>query len=94
MCWSGLQTPTSKEEIALQKLVQLEQYIPVVVPTKETAEHYGIIRCFLEKQGQPIGNNDLWIAAHALSLNIVLVTNNTKEFIRVPNLMVENWVSG
>lgn len=81
-------------EIALQKLVQLEQYIPVVMPIKETAEHYGIIRCFLEKQGQPIGNNDLWIAAHALSLNIVLVTNNTKEFIRVPNLLVENWVLG
>jgi len=59
-------------EIALQKLVQLEQYIPVVMPTKETVKYYGIIRCFLEKQGQPIGNNDLWIAAHALSLNWAL----------------------
>lgn len=81
-------------EIALQKLAQLEQFIPVIMPTAETAKQYGIIRCFLEKQGQPIGNNDLWIAAHALSLNTTLVTNNTKEFIRVPNLLVENWVSG
>lgn len=81
-------------EIALQKLAQLEQFIPVIMPTAETAKQYGIIRFFLEKQGQPIGNNDLWIAAHALSLNTTLVTNNTKEFIRVPNLLVENWVSG
>ena len=38
------------------------------------------------------GNNDLWIAANALSLNTILVTNNTKEFIKVPDLLVENWV--
>lgn len=80
-------------EMALQKLAQLEQFIPVIMPTEETAKQYGIIRCFLERQGQPIGNNDLWIAAHALSLNTILITNNTKEFIRVPNLLVENWVS-
>lgn len=77
----------------LEKLKQLEYYISVILPTKETAEKYAIIRSFLEKNGQPIGNNDLWIAAHAQSLNTILVTNNTKEFIKVPDLLVENWVS-
>lgn len=81
-------------EIALEKLDQLMCYIPVIMPTPETAEKYAIIRSYLEKNGQPIGNNDLWIAAHALSMNAILVTNNTKEFIRVPDLLVENWVSG
>jgi tRNA(fMet)-specific endonuclease VapC len=81
------------QEIALEKLKQLVRYIPVILPTEETAEKYEIIRSFLEKNGQPIGNNDLWIAAHALSLNTILVTNNTKEFIRVPDLLLENWVN-
>ena len=81
------------QEIALEKLEQLMRYIPVIMPTQETAEKYAIIRSFLEKTGQPIGNNDLWIAAHALSLNTILVTNNTKEFIKVPDLLVENWVN-
>jgi tRNA(fMet)-specific endonuclease VapC len=81
------------QEIALEKLEQLMSYIPVIMPTQEAAEQYAIIRSFLEKIGQPIGNNDLWIAAHALSLNTILVTNNTKEFIKVPDLLVENWVN-
>ena len=81
------------QDIALEKLTQLIRYIPVIMPTAQTAEKYAIIRSFLEKSGQPIGNNDLWIAAHALSLNIILVTNNTKEFIPVPDLLLENWVN-
>lgn len=81
------------QEIALEKLEQLMRYIPVIMPTQEAAEKYAIIRSFLEKTGQPIGNNDLWIAAHALSLNTILVTNNTKEFIKVPDLLIENWVN-
>jgi tRNA(fMet)-specific endonuclease VapC len=80
------------QEIALEKLEQLMRYIPVIMPTQETAEKYAIFRNFLEKNGQPIGNNDLWIAAHALLLNTILVTNNTKEFIKVPDLLLENWV--
>ena len=80
-------------DIALEKLNQLLNYIPVIVPTEKTAEKYAMIRSFLKKRGQPIGNNDLWIAAHALSLNTILVTNNTKEFIKVPELLLENWVN-
>jgi len=53
---------------------------------------YGRIRAHLEKQGTPIGSLDTLIAAHALSRNLTLVTNNMKEFTRVPSLKVENWV--
>ena len=56
------------------------------------AEHYGHVRATLQQQGQPIGNNDLWLAAHALAEGWTLVTNNTREFTRVPGLRVENWV--
>ncbi|AQT60965.1 type II toxin-antitoxin system VapC family toxin [Cellvibrio sp. PSBB023] len=55
-------------------------------------EHYGDIRARLQKSGQIIGNNDLWLAAHARSQDWVLVTNNEKEFVRVDGLRVENWV--
>lgn len=58
----------------------------------KAAQHYGAIRAALEKRGQPIGVNDLHIAAHARSEGLVLVTNNVGEFIRVPALEVENWV--
>lgn len=58
----------------------------------KAAQHYGAIRAVLEKQGQPIGVNDLHIAGHARSEGLTLVTNNTSEFVRVPALEVENWV--
>ena len=53
---------------------------------------YGKIRTYLEKQGTPIGPLDMMIAAHAQSLGYSIVTNNIKEFMRVPNLEVCNWV--
>ena len=66
----------------------------LIDPLDENAgKHYGSIRAQLKKEGVPIGNNDLLIAAHARSINAVLVTNNVREFNRVPNLVVENWVS-
>lgn len=58
----------------------------------KAAQHYGAIRAALEKRGQPIGVNDIHIAAHARSEGLVLVTNNVGEFVRVPGLEVENWV--
>lgn len=57
------------------------------------AEAYGLIRADLEKKGQPIGREDLLIAAHALSADLTLVTNNEAEFKSVPNLRVENWAA-
>ena len=66
----------------------------VVLPyTEKAAQHYGAIRAALEKIGQPIGVNDLHIAAHARSEGLVLVTNNEKEFTKVPALQIENWVN-
>lgn len=53
--------------------------------------HYGDLRTDLERRGQPIGTLDTMIAAHALSSNTILVTNNTREFERVPGLRLENW---
>ena len=53
---------------------------------------YGRIRTDLERKGTPIGSLDTLIAAHALSQKLTLITNNTKEFKRVPGLKIENWV--
>jgi tRNA(fMet)-specific endonuclease VapC len=55
--------------------------------------HYAEIRTYLHHIGQPIGHNDLLIAAHARSLDLILVTHNEREFSRVPELTVENWIS-
>ena len=63
-----------------------------VLPLEETATwHYGQIRNQLERAGRPIGQNDLLIAAHAKALGVTLVTNNTREFLRVSGLSVEDW---
>lgn len=77
---------------AHSKLVELTELIPALGLNNEVAEHYGDIRRNLEKTGKPIGNNDLWIASHARALDVILVTNNSREFDRVSNLRVENWV--
>lgn len=57
----------------------------------KAAQHYGSIRSALEKQGQPIGVNDLHIAAHARSEGLTLVSNNLREFERVEALQLANW---
>ena len=63
-----------------------------VVPFDEAAaDAYGTVRAAMEKKGRPIGPLDTLIAAHALALGTVLVTNNTREFRRVPGLSVEDW---
>ena len=76
---------------AVQLLQEFTSLIPVL-PMPETAgKEYGAIRSFLESKGTPIGNNDLWIAAHAKTAAMTLVTNNEREFNRVPGLKVHNW---
>lgn len=75
----------------LDILHQIASLIPPFPIPTEAVQHYGEIRGKLEKQGKLIGNNDLWIAAHALALRITLVTNNETEFRRIPRLKVENW---
>ncbi|EKD96676.1 MAG: hypothetical protein ACD_23C01336G0002 [uncultured bacterium] len=78
---------------ALAALEQLQSAIQVMPLTHAVGENYGQIRSSLERTGQPIGNNDLWIAAHARAEGWVLVTNNEREFCRVEGLAVENWVT-
>ena len=67
--------------------------ILTVLPLEPPADqHYAAIRTHLEQAGTPIDPNDLLIAAHALALDLTLVTANTREFERVPNLSLENWL--
>jgi tRNA(fMet)-specific endonuclease VapC len=70
----------------------LLQHVQVLDYPKAAAADYGDIRATLKAQGTLIGPNDLLIAAHARHLNLTLVSNNTREFARVPGLKVENWV--
>lgn len=58
----------------------------------EVAPIYGLIRTHLNRTGKPVGPLDMLIAAHALHLGSILVTNNTDEFSRIPNLRIENWI--
>jgi tRNA(fMet)-specific endonuclease VapC len=59
----------------------------------DVAEQYGRIRAELSERGTLIGNNDLWIAAHALAMGATLITHNTSEFVRVPDLMIDSWMN-
>lgn len=70
----------------------LSKIVAILPFDEEAAEIYGDVRSELEKEGKPIGANDMLIAAHALSLDLILVTNNEKEFSRVRGLKSENWV--
>lgn len=81
-------SPAKNERALLQFLSILE-----VLPFDDAAAlEYGKIRAFLQKRGTPIGSFDTLIAAHARAEDMTLVTNNVREFARVPNLRVENWV--
>ena len=76
---------------ALDRLRELVHLLPAMPLPETAAEAYGAMRAELESKGQMIGNNDLWIAAHALAAGLTLVTNNEKEFRRVRGLKVQNW---
>jgi tRNA(fMet)-specific endonuclease VapC len=76
---------------ALERLRELIHLLPALSLPEPAAEAYGRIRAELESKGQMIGNNDLWIAAHAVSAGLTLVTNNEREFRRVAGLKIQNW---
>ena len=78
---------------ALELLRELARMLPVMGLPEAAAEAYGTMRAELERKGQMIGNNDLWIAAHAKAAGLTLVTNNEREFRRVRGLKVENWAA-
>lgn len=84
-----------KSSRVTENLMAIEDFcsrLDVLPYGSKAAQHYGAIRAHLEILGRPIGVNDLHIAAHARSEGLVLVTNNTAEFERVPALEIENWV--
>ncbi len=84
----------SESHLQAKRKEQLAQFVSLlqVVPWDEVAAgHYGNIRAVLQRQGLPIGNMDMLIAAHARSLNETLVSNNLREFERVAGLRLENW---
>ena len=92
---SELHYGAEKSEGATQNLEVIEDFasrLEVLPYTEKASQHYGSIRSVLEKTGKVIGVNDLHIAAHARSEGLVLVTNNVREFERIPALAVENWV--
>jgi len=74
-----------------QALINFASAFDIVDFNDDDAEIYGMIRADLEKKGQVIGPYDMQIAAQAISRNMVLVTNNVREFCRVKNLKIENW---
>lgn len=90
LCYCAQKSQHPKK--TLSTLQELINFIPPLMLPVDTGKHYGEIRTILEKQGTPIGNNDLWIAAHTLALDVTLVTNNTKEFVKIAHLKMENWV--
>jgi tRNA(fMet)-specific endonuclease VapC len=72
-------------------LAQFASPLEIFPYSDDAAQYYGDLRANLEKKGTPIGSLDMLIAAHALSLGCILVTNNEKEFARIPNLKIQNW---
>ena len=83
---------SSKPEQNQMALTQFVAPLEILPYDDEAAQYYGDLRAHLEKKGTPIGSLDMLIAAHALSIDCTLVTINEKEFIRTPNLKIDNWV--
>ncbi|MEK6764597.1 MAG: type II toxin-antitoxin system VapC family toxin [Nitrospirota bacterium] len=90
-----LEYGASKSRHPTKNRLALDQFISpldVAAFDRDAATAYGRLRANLEQKGTPIGAMDLLIAAHALSLRVRLITNNAREFRRVPGLRIENWV--
>ncbi len=80
-----------QRERALRQLEETTSLFTILPLPAVAAEFYGRIRAQLANQGLMIGNNDLWIAAHAISEGYILVTDNLREFQRIDGLSLENW---
>jgi tRNA(fMet)-specific endonuclease VapC len=87
----GRESSRRRDETAAHISVLLETIRVLPLPL-DAGARYGEIRAELERRGRPIGANDTWIAAHALAEGLTLVTNNEREFARVPSLRIENWM--
>lgn len=82
---------SQQRAMALELLTELVTWLPVLPLPDSAGETYGTIRAELAAKGEMIGNNDLWIAAHAAAASLTLVTNNEREFRRVKGLKIQNW---
>lgn len=92
---SELECGAQKSSVPEQNKLALTEFlasIKIIPFCDNSAQEYGFIRACLEQRGTPIGPLDTLIAAHARALRYTLITNNTKEFARVPGLLIENWV--
>lgn len=89
LSWGVAKSGLQKNVEALDAFLAAFQ---VVAYDQRAALIYGRLRAELERRGTPIGPLDMLIAAHALSLDLTLVTNNVREFKRLPELRIENWV--
>jgi tRNA(fMet)-specific endonuclease VapC len=89
--WFGV-CKSGRPEENQQRLLTLLSWLPSLPFSSEAAPHFGEIRAALVSQGQPIGPYDLQIAAIARAQGLVVVTHNTREFARVPGLMLEDWL--
>ena len=87
----GVEKSAARERNRIALTMFLSE-IPVIPFDDLAAQEYGIIKADLQKKGTPIGPMDTLIAAHAKSLDLILVTNNTREFARVNGLSLEDWV--
>jgi tRNA(fMet)-specific endonuclease VapC len=76
----------------IERMRVLLAELPTLPLTEQALPHYVWARADLERRGTPIGTNDLWTAALALSGSLTLVTNNERDFGRVPGLKIENWL--
>ncbi len=90
--WFGV-SKSGKPEENRQRLLNLLSWLPSLPFSSDAAPHFGDIRAVLARQGLPIGPYDLQIAAIARAEGLVVVTHNTREFARVPGLILEDWLS-
>ncbi len=91
-CESRFGARKKNSQKLIEKLEIILDSIEILPLTHPVEQYYAEIRTDLEQQGKPIGANDLLIAAHSLTLALTLITANIREFSRVPNLKVENWL--
>jgi len=89
--WYGIELSEKKTENRAA-LCDFLQYVVVLDWPEQAGRKYGKIRAHLKQKGTPVGANELLIAAHALALDAILVSDNTREFSRIPELKLENWV--
>jgi tRNA(fMet)-specific endonuclease VapC len=89
LLWGAEKSNAARAAVGIVK--EFVKHVPILPMHEDVSPWYAEVRGHLQRKGTPIGNNDLWIASHALAENLTLVTNNEREFKRVPKLKIENW---